>query len=572
MTEPLNYNSHSMNKRIKNIYFLFMLFAMAAPPIAGAQSMTMDIPINRKTQAGDRVFTGYARGTLIPFNGRNADLPVNHSASKDLTGRNYYMVKDGEWKYFQVFIAPRGEDEKTVYNLKATYTFKNGKLHGPFKVLDTWGKTIFNGTCRNGTYEHIYYTGYHDDMLTKKIYGEIVGLSGDLTAEHGGEEIFHINDVIRMNEYAFGAFTPLGENDIIVTGQWTTWWEDGLEATRFDFNTGIAKPVHAKHMDDFPYYKKNQRVVDYYGSGDRFLSIPYRQLKDDEKIFLVEAAHLNYQSSFLRTGPWEYYRLNGQKKVLLEKTHYNWKTNKPEGSSIAYYDNGSKKNELLYSNGKLNGRAMYFHENGIMSAAGNYKEGNKTGFWKYFNAENKLSQEENFDDKGNLEGEYKFYFINGQLKEKGNYVNGKLEGLVTFYHPDGKLSGGNYFKNGKFTMPADYFDATGKSILSSGTGFQLYYHVNGKVSYKARFRNFCRDGLAEWYYDNGQLQQAAVYKYDERQKPDGLRWEVVSSYTKSGEKRNAGNLKNGNGTWISYDEKGSASSTIYQNGLKVETK
>lgn len=557
---PVSYKYQQMKANSKNNFCVLLLLIAIFPAVVKAQSLQKEIKVDKRTLAGDPIFTGVARGTLIPFKGANGELPLDHTVDKELTGRNYKMVKDGEWIYADATLAQR-----------AVYTFKNGRLHGAFRVFNNWGKIILQGTCADGAYERIYYTGYQDDNNKPKIKGELVCLVSDLEARQGGPEIFRLTDIIRINEETFDMMGKPYMDRPIVTGQWTTWWEDGTEATRFNFTTGEIKPVNARRIDRFPYYKKNERVVDYYGSGDRYLHLPGEVVSGSSpKMYTVALTDLQYVSSFLRTGTWEYYRLEGSKKVLLEKTNYDWKTNEPQGSSTTYYANGNKKSELQFNKGKLEGPAVYFHDNNTISAKGNYSNNKKTGAWAYYFKDGTLSQEENFAQDGNLQGEYKIYFANGQLKEKGARQNGQIHGVVTFYHPNGKVAGGNHYSNGVFTKPADYFDSNGKAVMTNGTGTQTYYHPNGKISFKAIFRNFCRDGLSEWFYDNGQLQQSAIYKYSDTRKPDGLRWEVISSYTRNGEKRNAGTLRNGNGVWIAYDENGNATRTTYQNGVKVD--
>ena len=84
----------------------------------------------------------------------------------------------------------------------------------------------------------------------------------------------------------------------------------------------------------------------------------------------------------------------------------------------------------------------------------------------------------------------------------------------------------------------------------------MKYHDNGVLSQYTEYKNYCRDGITNFYYDNGQLEVSFLHKYDANNSPIGLRMEILSSFHKDGRAREKGTLKNGNGTWIQYNNKG----------------
>ncbi len=188
---------------------------------------------------------------------------------------------------------------------------------------------------------------------------------------------------------------------------------------------------------------------------------------------------------------------------------------------------------------------------------------------KYYFSNNKLKSEGE-EVNGKKKGEWKFYFENGRLYSTANYnAEGKPDGEMRFYHPNGIYLGKEIHKDGRYVKPGDFFDNTGKPTLTNGNGHLVSYHTNGALSVKSFYKNYSRDGETIWFYDNGQVEQKAIYKYTSAS-PLGLRWEIVSSFDKYGVTREKGTLKNGNGTWISYDANGQRTVTSYQNGLKVE--
>ena len=126
------------------------------------------------------------------------------------------------------------------------------------------------------------------------------------------------------------------------------------------------------------------------------------------------------------------------------------------------------------------------------------------------------------------------------------------------------------YKDGLLSKIWEQYLRSGEKILSNGNGEFRAFYSNGKVSIAVTTKNGARDGIATWYYDNGQIEQAALYQYDEKSTPIGKRIEILSSFHKDGRIREKGTLKNGNGTWINYNEKGEISAVdTYKNGYRV---
>ena len=82
-------------------------------------------------------------------------------------------------------------------------------------------------------------------------------------------------------------------------------------------------------------------------------------------------------------------------------------------------------------------------------------------------------------------------------------------------------------------------------------------------------KNGIRNGIANWYYKNGQLKLSVLYKYSEKGDFGGLRWEVLSMFDIDGNSLEKGTLKDGNGTWKTYDKNGKLESIkSYTNGIE----
>ena len=302
------------------------------------------------------------------------------------------------------------------------------------------------------------------------------------------------------------------------TGTWIYYHPNGNKAEERPLENGKITGVVTNYFEngkvkDKGAYVEGKRVgiVEYFHPSGKFLG------------------KRNYRNGeFISFG--DFYDENG-----------NFSLQNGTGSLVEYFDNGSISFKGSYLNGKLHGNSLRYFSNGKLSIDANYSN-------------------------GILNGIYQGYFESGSIREKTPYVNGKISGTVEYYHPNGKILGRDIFRNGDFIRPEDYFDENGTSILSNGSGIHLQYYTNGKIITKISYLDYCRNGKAQWYYTNGQLRQEATYKYSEAHKPFGLRWEILSSFDESGESREKGTLKEGNGTWISY-ENGKKVVTEYLNGI-----
>ena len=115
----------------------------------------------------------------------------------------------------------------------------------------------------------------------------------------------------------------------------------------------------------------------------------------------------------------DYYE-NGQKRW-----EGSYKDGKPEGKCISYYDNGQKEREWTFKSWpNADGKSISWFVNGQKQKQGKYKDGQIIGTWT-------------------------FWYENGQKSEQREYKNGKQHGKETWWQPDGQLMGKALWKNGK---------------------------------------------------------------------------------------------------------------------------
>ena len=161
------------------------------------------------------------------------------------------------------------------------------------------------------------------------------------------------------------------------------------------------------------------------------------------------------------------------------------------------------------------------------------------------------------------------YGANRKTTSEIQLFYGAKHGYSTFYFDSGEKRLIELWENGKRVAFVDQFLPDGTQILKDGNGVYMTFYENGRKSYEAEHSGGKRSGVANWYYENGQLMESAIYKYNSDD-ISGYRWEIISSFHKDGTPRDAGTLKNGNGTWLVYDNNGNVTKVLtYKEGLSV---
>jgi len=280
-----------------------------------------------------------------------------------------------------------------------------------------------------------------------------------------------------------------------------------------------------------------ERVVEYYTDCNDTTTFKRQTFYDNGQIssegFLISGVENGMFKSWSKDGI-----LTAEWEVVDGKEH---------GFIQCWFDNGVKSRELVVEKGILNGFYIDWDREGKKVVEGNYLNGQKEGKWTFWEPNGSWTMETYKNDI--LWGPIFDYFIdslNNVTQTLGEYENGLHTGLWKWFTKDSVLIRSAFYKNGLLE---------GESTI---------YYTNGNIHYVGQYKEAKRTGICKWYYENGQLEQEALYK-------DDLRIEVISSYDQNGRKRNAGTLKNGNGTWIKYDDDGKIREiNKYRNGVKIE--
>ncbi len=211
----------------------------------------------------------------------------------------------------------------------------------------------------------------------------------------------------------------------------------------------------------------------------------------------------------------------------------------------------------------------------LVCIEGQYKNGKREGVFPAYIIDSldhkkryKIWEQTYSDNK--LNGEWRTFSLNGNLVQFQTYKNDSLNGVARDYWIDGKsIMGERIYFNGRSKYIQKEYSQSGNVaeettfVNDVPNGPAKKYYPNGILKDEVILENGVPNGLRRYYYPSGKI-------WIEQEMKNGQPWTVVANYTESGQKRNAGTLKEGNGTVIFYDDNGAIRETVtYKNGVNV---
>ena len=201
------------------------------------------------------------------------------------------------------------------------------------------------------------------------------------------------------------------------------------------------------------------------------------------------------------------------------------------------YENGQKKEEGNYKNGKLISGKFWNSKGEPVANTQPKPEGvNKkeleeregiiylkgsdtpyTGKAFILEENGNMMSEENFKN-GKPEGLQLRWHANGQKKSEVNYKDGKEDGLAVGWYEGGQKQGAVTYKDGKYDglMRLLYKNGQKKSEVNykdgKEDGLAVAWYENGKKQGEANFKNGKQDGPAVMWHPNGQKMNEGTYK------------------------------------------------------------
>jgi antitoxin component YwqK of YwqJK toxin-antitoxin module len=316
------------------------------------------------------------------------------------------------------------------------------------------------------------------------------------------------------------------------------------------------KPVPVLDWSDFTYNSPEEKAFwdklpDW---SDKRLYFPYSRFKRNARGETIDSNSSEGFNGYVRRKSYTqrtiYQFVDGyvvRSKTLnkggKKRSALNYKNGERDGIGTWWYENGQKRKESTYKEGKLmtstswkpngekcpitnilggNGVNVDYDENGQKDSQSNYKDGKMNGlstWWWHKDGRGHKWIQSNFKD-GKRDGLLIKWFENGQKQEESTYKDGKLDGLLTWWNVFGQEVREVNFKNGK------------------KDGLATFWNKNGQKEEESTYKDGKREGLSTWWLKDGQKQTESNYK-------DGQLDGLETTWEKNGQKKEERNYKDG---------------------------
>lgn len=274
----------------------------------------------------------------------------------------------------------------------------------------------------------------------------------------------------------------------------------------------------------------------------------------------VTIKNVSYNANGKPKGAWRYtnnYSATNQHALFnydtYKYTEFRVHKNKDYVEIDGFYDAEYKKDSIW----------NYYHEPGVISMTGSYKAGIKEGLWSHFDKEGTLTISQNYAN-GKLNGRTKRIVQQGPdvFTIETDYINDKEDGKVEVIvdpaigddyiyrsetYKDGFVVGEMKFYNPDSTIYESFsYDGKSKEPFEKKT-----YYPNGQVHEITGITSSERskEGVNTVYYTSGKLNMKLYWQKNKLMN-------VILLLDEQGNKLDYGTLKDGNGTFLLYDEEG----------------
>ena len=132
------------------------------------------------------------------------------------------------------------------------------------------------------------------------------------------------------------------------------------------------------------------------------------------------------------------------------------------GEHSEFYENGQKKSEVNYKDGRVDGLSVYWYENGQKKLERNWKDDKQDGLWVVWYKNGQKQQEENYKE-GKWDGLSVHWYENGQKRVEVNYKANKEDGLSVYWHENGQKKLEETYKDGEI-ISEKFFNTKGELV------------------------------------------------------------------------------------------------------------
>lgn len=280
-----------------------------------------------------------------------------------------------------------------------------------------------------------------------------------------------------------------------------------------------------------------------------------------------------------------------------------------DGTSYAYFQDGSLRATIAYHKGELTDTSVYYHRNGRVWKTIPYKHGKQHGTVETWTPQGTLLKTESFH-MDRLNGACIRYgnettpYYSQEYYEMGKLISGKYfnpednslvaeivagQGTRCLFNENHLIEQQQYFQ-GEQNGLTKIFDTTGKYLLHTyhiyrgekhgeevffypkteqpknlftwhqGTlhGTTKSWYASGQLESTREFLNNEKNGILTVYYPNGQLMLSEEYEHDQL---------ICGEYYRLGDKRPCATVLDGNGTAMLFSPSGGINKKIvYKEG------
>jgi antitoxin component YwqK of YwqJK toxin-antitoxin module len=191
-----------------------------------------------------------------------------------------------------------------------------------------------------------------------------------------------------------------------------------------------------------------------------------------------------------------------------------WKsTIVPHGVKIEFLTDGTIARATSFDRGVLHGDCRSFYPSGSLESVVYYQKGSLDGMAEAY-YEDGCKKKESHYVEGQQTGDSVAYYPDGARAAVIHYNNGQVHGDVTERYPDGALKSICLFENGFLQgdgkKPAMVRYDEKRNLLEvcdfrhgQPVGLHIYYHPNGKESYRVNYKNGKKDGREQAWDEAG---------------------------------------------------------------------
>ena len=193
---------------------------------------------------------------------------------------------------------------------------------------------------------------------------------------------------------------------------------------------------------------------------------------------------------------------------------------------------------------------------GTKQASGSYKNGRREGAWKQFYNDGQVMIE-GFYNGDMKERKWQYFYPNGSLQAEVSFIHSTPHGSWKSYHKNGMPWAAITYKSPGKPSEAIIRDTTGTKMLHrlykhdsiNSSRVDSIFYMNGMLAVYGEYEGEVLDGSVLSYYPDGSFREELIYQ-------EGRLMLVKETYTQNGQQMPTGNLYDGTGSRVQYNEAG----------------